>query len=188
MAFVGVPLRAGSFSGTSVTGQRALCNRSTRVPTAELKLVPGVPPGEDARDNAPLRYYVPRPEETYEDRGFATILPKTWEGEINTIGAGDVPPLTKEAVEEAKFVEVDSASTGAFLEYASMMKEERAESLRRQAERNAMPLTGRATCGPSEGKEVVSNYVEVLVDGVKCTEYWGTPNGPVPRVFGDVSE
>ncbi len=131
---------------------------------------------------------MPRPVETYEERGFATILPKTWEGEIDTIGASDIPPLTKESVEESKFVEVDAVSTTAFLEYAQMMKAEREESLRRQEERRAIPQFGRATCGLSEGRETVSNYVEILVDGVKAVEYWGKPNGAVPRLFGGPGE
>lgn len=188
MAFVGAPLRATSLRGSRVTGQGALCSRDLRVPTAELKLVPGVPPGEDARDNAPMRYYVPRPVETYGKRSFATKLPKTWEGEIETIGAGDIPPLTKELLEESKYLPIDTVSTSAFLEFSQMVKDERAEALRLQAERNAAPQTGRATCGLSEGREYVSNYVEMLVDGVKCTEYWGVPNGPVPRLFGGPGE
>lgn len=151
--------------------------------TAELQLIPGVPPGEDARDNAPLRDYVPRPVETYEKRGFATVLPKTWEGEVGTIGAPEAPLLVEPEEEE-----VDSVSTGAFLEYAQMMKQEREEALRKQSERNSVEQTGRPTCGESEGREFVSNAQDILLDGVKVVEYWGAPNGPVPRLFGGSSE
>lgn len=48
--------------------------------------------------------------------------------------------------------------------------------------------TGRATCGESEGREFVSNYNPMLVQGVKCVEYWGrSHSSPVPRVFGGAS-
>lgn len=176
-----------SLFGTAVAPSVSPLTRPARVartPRAELDLIPGVPPGEDARDNAPLRSYVPRPVETYEDRGFATILPKTWEGEIQTIGASDVPALTKELLEEQRIVQVDMASTGAFLDYAQMVKEDRQNELDALKERNAAPTTGRATCGEVEGKAFVSNYRTVLVEGVKAVEYWGAPNGPVPRLFG----
>jgi len=45
--------------------------------------------------------------------------------------------------------------------------------------------TGRATCGNSEGREYVSNANPLLVEGVKCIEYWGRTNASaVPRAFG----
>lgn len=166
---------------TSPRPRRAAPAQTVR---AELPLVPGVPPGEDVRDNAPLRYYVPRPVETYEDRGFATILPRTWEGETETVGASDIPPLTKESIEESRQVPVDAAATGAFVAFSQMVKAEREAQLAELKARNAAPTSGRATCGEEEGKTYVSNYRTVLVDGVKCVEYWGRPNGAVPRLFG----
>jgi len=90
---------------------------------------PGLPPGEDARENAPLRYYVPVPVETYEKRSFATVLPKTWEGEVVTIGAPDVPELTEESIAESKLVPLSASSTAAFLEYNAMVKAERKAAL-----------------------------------------------------------
>lgn len=153
----------------------------------ELSLIPGVPPGEDARENAPPDYYVPRPVETYENRGFAKVLPRTWEGEFETIGKPDIPTQTEEEDEEADAIEVDSESTGAFVRFAQMVKEDREKELAQLEARNAAPKTGRATCGEEEGKEFVSNYRPILVEGVKSVEYWGTPNGPVPRLFGGSS-
>lgn len=90
---------------------------------------PGLPPGEDARENAPMRYYVPVPVETYEKRSFATVLPKTWEGEVVTIGAPDVPEMTEESIAEAKLVPVTASSTAAFLEYSNSVKAEREAAL-----------------------------------------------------------
>lgn len=158
-------------------------------PRAGLDLIPGVPPGEDARENAPLRDYVPRPVETYEDRGFATVLPQNWAGETSSIGVADVVDLVpvKEDAREA-LANVDAAATGAFVEYAQMMREERQAELDSLKERSGLGDTGRATCGEEEGKAFVSNYRTVLVDGVKAVEYWGAPNGPVPRLFGWSSE
>lgn len=147
-----------------------------------MDLIPGVPPGEDARDNQPLRYYVPRPKETYEKRGFATILPRTWEGEVTTIGADDVPGLL--ADQPPTEIEVDAESSGAFVEFAQMVKAEREQQLANLVARNAAPKEGRPTCGEAEGTALVSNYRTVLVEGVKAVEYWGAPNGPVPRLFG----
>lgn len=179
MAFVGTPLNLKHFVGTRVTPSNGVCAR--RGPTAELDLPPGIPSGQDPLDNAPLRHFVQRPKETYENRAFSTILPKNWAGETSSIGALDIPPLTKESIEEAKKIPVSAASTGAFLEFANMMKDERAAQLKAQAERNSQPTLGRATCGPDEGKQYVSNYI---VDDVKCVEYWGVPVGNVPRLFG----
>lgn len=181
---------ASEFTPSANVTRRHVRYSGTRrnTPTADLKLVPGVPPGEDARENAPMRYYVPRPAETYEKRGFSTILPKTWEGEIETIGVGDIPPITEESLEESKYVEVDSVANSAFVQYAQMMKAEREASLEKLKERNAVKQTGRATCGETEGRELVSNYSEILVDGVKAVEYWGVPNGAVPRLFGGPGE
>lgn len=189
-AFIGAPVTAvKAFCGNAVSVRpRSRANASVRTPTAEIKLVPGVPPGEDARDNAPMRYYVPRPVETYDDRGFSTKLQKTWAGEVNTIGAGDIEPLTNEMVKESKLVPEDAESSGAFVEFAQMMKADREAALARQAARRDIAQPGRPTCGPNEGKDLVSNYVEILVDGVKAVEYWGVPNGNVPRLFGGPGE
>ncbi|KAI0564781.1 hypothetical protein FGB62_23g29 [Gracilaria domingensis] len=154
------------------------------VPRAELRLQPGIPSGQDPQENAPLRYYKPRPIETYEDRSFATVLPRNWAGENSSIGAADIPPLTKESIEKSRQVEVTPESSSAFLEYSMMVKAEREQALEEQKKRSTLGKTGRATCGEAEGKAFVSNYQTVLVDGVKAVEYWGAPNGPVPRLFG----
>lgn len=122
-AAVGTPLRAARPAAASRT-RPASTSAATRMQTR-----PGLPPGEDARENAPLRYYVPVPVETYEKRSFATVLPKTWEGEVVTIGTPDVPEMTKESIAEAKLVPVTAASTAAFLEYSNMVKAEREAAL-----------------------------------------------------------
>lgn len=122
-ASVGTPLRAGRSVAASRT-RPAGTSAATRMQTR-----PGLPPGEDARENAPLRYYVPVPVETYEKRSFATVLPKTWEGEVVTIGAPDVPEMTKESIAESKLVPVSAASTAAFLEYSNSVKAEREAAL-----------------------------------------------------------
>lgn len=122
-AAVGTPLRAARPAAASRT-RPASTSAATRMQTR-----PGLPPGEDARENAPLRYYVPVPVETYEKRSFATVLPKTWEGEVVTIGTSDVPEMTKESIAEAKLVPVSAASTAAFLEYSNMVKAEREAAL-----------------------------------------------------------
>ena len=148
-----------------------------------------MPPGEDVRDNAPLRDYVPRPVETYEQRGFATVLPRNWAGETSSIGVADVAdlvPVREDALQA--LANVDAASTGAFVEYTRSVRKDREMQLDALKERNAMPTTGRATCGEEEGKAFVSNYRTVLVEGVKAVEYWGAPNGPVPRLFGGPTE
>ncbi|GAB0492830.1 hypothetical protein MMPV_004100 [Pyropia vietnamensis] len=178
-AAVGTPLRAGRPVAASRT-RPANTSAATRMQTR-----PGLPPGEDARENAPLRYYVPVPVETYEKRSFATILPKTWEGEVVTIGAPDVPEMTKESIAESKLVPVSAASTAAFLEYSNSVKAEREAALAAFASGSGVEQTGRATCGESEGREYVSNYNPKLVQGVKCVEYWGrSHSSPVPRLFG----
>lgn len=180
-AAVGTPLRAARPAAASRT-RPASTSAATRMQTR-----PGLPPGEDARENAPLRYYVPVPVETYEKRSFATVLPKTWEGEVVTIGTSDVPEMTKESIAEAKLVPVSAASTAAFLEYSNMVKAEREAALA-AFDAPAPEQTGRATCGESEGREFVSNYNPMLVQGVKCVEYWGrSHSSPVPRVFGGAS-
>lgn len=148
-----------------------------------LPLVPGVPPGEDARENAPLSDYVPRPVETYDNRGFAKVLPRTWAGATETIGVASMPTLPEDR-ERARIIQVDNEATGAFVRFAQMVKDDREKELAELKARNATPMTGRATCGEEEGKEFVSNYRTVLVDGVKSVEYWGAPNGPVPKLFG----
>lgn len=182
MAFVSAAGAGATATFTGTPVRRSVCGKRPAL-RAGLDLVPGVPSGQDARDNAPLRHFVPRPVETYDDRAFSTKLPDTWSGDDfeTTIGALDVPPLTKESIEEARLIPVDAASTSAFLEFSDMVRDERAALLARQAERNAVPQSGRPTCGVSEGREYVSNAYD---DGVKCVEYWGTPNGPVNRLFG----
>jgi len=122
-AAVGTPLRAARPAAASRT-RPAASSAATRMQTR-----PGLPPGEDARENAPLRYYVPVPVETYEKRSFATVLPKTWEGEVVTIGAPDVPELTEESIAESKLVPLSASSTAAFLEYSNMVKAERKAAL-----------------------------------------------------------
>lgn len=179
------PIAPSSFRGTAVSPQRAQpIRKSLNTVRAKLDLVPGIPPGEDARDNAPMRYYVPRPVETYDERSFATVLPRTWEGTTDTIGASDIAPITKEEVEQNRIVQVDAAATGAFVEYSQMVKLERQASLEDLKKRSELGKTGRATCGEEEGKAFVSNYKTILVEGVKAVEYWGVPNGAVPRLFG----
>lgn len=178
-AAVGTPVRAARPAAASRT-RPCSTSAATRMQTR-----PGLPPGEDARENAPMRYYVPVPVETYEKRSFATVLPKTWEGEVVTIGAPDVPEMTEESIAEAKLVPVTASSTAAFLEYSNSVKAEREAALAAFANGSATEQTGRATCGESEGREFVSNYNPTLVNGVKCVEYWGRSNSsPVPRVFG----
>lgn len=145
---------ASTFRGTQTP---AICRaQPASAPRAGLDLVPGVPPGEDARENAPLRYYVPRPKEDYSERSFATPLPVTWAGEVGTIGAGDIPPMTKESIAESKLVPEDAASTGALSDFARMMAGERAAAL--AAFDNPEPNPGRPTCGESEGR----GYVRLL--------------------------
>lgn len=170
----------------------AICTRATTAkptfstPRAAANDIPppGIPSGQDPLDGAPMRHFVNRPIETYEDRGFATVLPRGWAGEVPSVGVTDIEPVTKESIEEARKVRVDAAATGAFVEYSRLVKDEREAMLAEQAKRNAIEGTGRPTCGEEEGKEFVSNYQPILVDGVKCVEYWGEPNGPVPRLFG----
>eukprot|EP00168_Porphyra_purpurea_P021288 TRINITY_DN940_c0_g1_i10.p2 TRINITY_DN940_c0_g1~~TRINITY_DN940_c0_g1_i10.p2 ORF type:complete len:188 (-),score=60.49 TRINITY_DN940_c0_g1_i10:527-1090(-) len=178
-AAVGTPLRAARPAAASRT-RPAAASAATRMQTR-----PGLPPGEDARENAPLRYYVPVPVETYEKRSFATVLPKTWEGEVVTIGAPDVPEMTEESIAEAKLVPLSASSTAAFLEYSNLVKEDRKAALAALAAGSETEQTGRATCGDSEGREYVSNSNPILVQGVKCIEYWGRSNpAAVPRAFG----
>jgi hypothetical protein len=178
-AFVTPGVFASSFTGRtpSVSSGAIAAPRASYVaPRAALNLVPGVPPGQDARDNAPMRYYVPRPLEDYSNRGFAYPLPKTWEGETATIGAADVPAgLTEESIAEAKLVPVDAKSTQAFLDYSRMVDSDRKAAL--AALQNPEPSVGRATCGETEGRGFVSNYRKELVFGVKCVEYWGVNRG-----------
>lgn len=170
---------------------------------AELKdLQPGVPSGQDARNSTPLRYYVPKPKETYEDRSFTKILPRTWEGEIDTIGAGDAAererlsgqgqaktlPGQKEGVVkyEDRFADVDKQSTNAFLKFNDMMREERKKDMERLKKMKMQELDGRATCGPEAGKEKVSNFREDLyLNPTDATEYWRDKTyDRVPRRFG----
>lgn len=174
---------------TPLNTERSASQPSIRFTTrADLRLEPGIPSGQDPQENTPVRYYVPRPKETYENRGFATVLPRTWEGEVSTIGTGDVEAIEKASSDEKRKIAVTPASTGAFLEYAQMVKEDREKALAIQKERSELEQTGRPTCGEKEGKEFVSNYQTILVEGVKAVEYWGVPNGPVPRLFGGQGE
>lgn len=160
LAYAGSPLPAQSFRGASVgssvgTPRRFRLAHSARSPRAAMDLIPGVPPGEDARNNAPLRYYVPRPKEDYSERGFATLLPETWSGETGTIGVADIDQsITKESIEAAKILPEDSASKGALGDYARMMAEDRAAALAKFD--TPVDNPGRATCGESEGKKYVS--------------------------------
>jgi hypothetical protein len=178
-AFVAPGAMLSSFTGkaSSVASRSAQQPQvSQQTPRASLNLVPGIPPGEDPLENAPLRYYVPRPTEDYSQRGFATLLPQTWAGEAPTIGAFDIDQsLTKEKIEDAKFEPVDVASSGAFVDFARMMQEERKIALAKFDKKE--DIGGRPTCGESEGRGIVSNYRKELVEGVKCVEYWGTNYG-----------
>jgi hypothetical protein len=141
-----------------------------RAPRAGLQLIPGVPPGEDSRDGAPLQYYVPRPKEDYSNRSFATPLPVTWAGEVGTIGVADIDQTqTEESIAEARLVPEDEESKGALGAYATMMSDERSRALAKFDVKQEVP--GRATCGESEGKTVVSNCPE-LVTGTGWGEYW----------------
>ncbi|PXF42297.1 hypothetical protein BWQ96_08016 [Gracilariopsis chorda] len=177
------------FVATPLNTKRSPAQPSIRFITrADLNLKPGIPSGQDPQENAPIRYYVPRPKENYDNRGFATVLPRNWEGEVSSIGAADITPVTKESIEESRKVKVTPASTSAFLEYSQMVKEDREKALAIQKDRSEIEKTGRATCGEEEGKAFVSNYQTVLVEGVKAVEYWGVPNGPVPRLFGGPGE
>lgn len=179
------PLVLSSFHGNTLSVSARHSTASVpQVTRAKLDLVPGVPPGEDPLENAPMRYYKPRPAEDYSDRGFATPLPRTWEGNTDTIGVSDIEPVTEEELAKRGEIEVSVASSGAFLEFSDMVREERKQQLEELIARNTAPTTGRATCGEEEGKTFVSNYRTILVDGVKAVEYWGAPNGPVPRLFG----
>eukprot|EP00179_Madagascaria_erythrocladioides_P003415 CAMPEP_0198314720 /NCGR_PEP_ID=MMETSP1450-20131203/5250_1 /TAXON_ID=753684 ORGANISM="Madagascaria erythrocladiodes, Strain CCMP3234" /NCGR_SAMPLE_ID=MMETSP1450 /ASSEMBLY_ACC=CAM_ASM_001115 /LENGTH=168 /DNA_ID=CAMNT_0044017793 /DNA_START=111 /DNA_END=617 /DNA_ORIENTATION=- len=162
---------------SSVPALRVPASRSTSsssrarvVPRAALNLKPGIPSGQDPRSGQSLRNYVPAPVETYDERGFAEILPKTWEGEVESIGAGDVEVAELATAGE---IEVDGVASSAFVQYAAMMAEERKAALAK-FDVEKQTETGRATCGPEAGKESVSNARDILVSGVKCVEYWGT--------------
>lgn len=125
--------------------------------------------------------------ETYENRSFATPLPRTWEGDVPSFGVSDVEPsqTTDDTPEDTDLTIIeDDESPSALAEFIELMKEERKQILDEQARRNSVVQTGRPTCGPSEGREVVSNFQPIYMDGTKCVEYWGAPNGPVPRLFG----
>lgn len=158
-------------SDICTVSQRSSRASRVTVPRAELKdLLPGIPSGNDARENAPLRYYVPRPKEDYTDRGFAKPLPVTWAGEVPTIGAGDID---EEEVKEANetLLPEDPVSTGALSDFARMMQDERRASLEKF--NSPDPNPGRPTCGPEEGRMYVSNYQKDLIFGRKSVEYWG---------------
>lgn len=173
-----------SLPSRTVSVRPSVCG--TRVPRASLGKLPspGIPSGQDPLEGAPLRDYVPRPLETYDDRSFTDPIPQTWEGEITTIGVTDIEPVTKESLEKARQVQVDNTSTSAFLEFSDTVRAERKAQLEAQAARNSVEQDGRATCGEAEGREFVSNAIPIYYEGVKCVEYWGAANGPVPRLFG----
>mmetsp|Transcript_11454 Transcript_11454/g.20722 ORF Transcript_11454/g.20722 Transcript_11454/m.20722 type:complete len:184 (-) Transcript_11454:134-685(-) len=175
-----VSIVSGSSCGTIRSSSVSMC--------AAPKLTPGVPSGQSARNNQSLRQYVPAPVETYSNRSFSTILPKTWEGEVTTIGATDIGDALQVSKSETEAIEaVTAQSTAGFVEYAAMMKDERMKMLETLKMKNAMESSssGRATCGESEGKKFVSNSRDVLRDGVVCVEYWQKKTfDSVPRVFG----
>lgn len=144
-----------------------------RTARAALDLIPGVPPGEDVRDNAPMRSYVPRPVEDYSKRGFATPLPLTWAGETGTIGVADIDQsLTAESVAAAaaNILPEDAASKGALGDYARLVADDRRAALAKFDEPQV--VEGRATCGESEGRKYVSNYNPKLISGTGWGEYW----------------
>lgn len=145
---------------------------------------PGLPSGINYQDGSSIQSYSPQPEETYEKRGFTTVLPRTWEGEVTSIGVIDVQTEVEEAAQKT-LPAVDDESSSAFSEFARLMKEERENSLAEQARLNSVEMSGRPTCGESEGREYVSNFQPVKLESTKCVEYWGAPNGPVPRLFGE---
>lgn len=148
---------------------------------------PGIPSGQDPLEGAPLRSFVPRPVETYDNRSFTAPIPQTWEGEVTTIGVADIEPVTKESLAASREIVVDAAATSAFLEYSDAVRADRQQSLEDLAKRNAEPVYGRATCGEEEGRGFISNFDTRYLTGVKAVEYWGVPNGPVPRLFGGPS-
>ncbi|KAA8494272.1 hypothetical protein FVE85_4247 [Porphyridium purpureum] len=157
MAFVACgPLRAGE-GGARLGARKAACSMQLAPP--------GIPPGEDARNNQSLRQYVARPVETYQKRSFATPLPLTWTGETETVGAFDVvvPPQEKD-------LPVSGEATSAFVKYSDMVRAERKAALQALLSASAAG-EGRPTCG-AEGRKFVSNANPVLVNGVKCVEYW----------------
>lgn len=182
--------RAAFLTGSSP--DKSICTTKTvqSLPTPRANLgalpPPGIPSGQDPLEGAPLRSFVPRPVETYDDRSFATELPKTWEGEVTTIGTTDLEdePAGQLTSSGSLEITVDSASTSAFLEISDMLREERKEALRKLEEAAATPVEGRPTCGEEEGRGFISNFDTRYLGGVKCVEYWGAPNGPVPRLFG----
>lgn len=160
-----------SFRGTSLTCSRSRPVRSSPVRAALADLVPGVPPGEDARSFASPDQVVPRPPEDYSSRGFATKLPVTWAGEVGTIGADLTSPAESESkLAKSKQPESDPASDEAFSKYAEMVKAERDAALSALQSQEEVP--GRATCGPSEGRALVSNFNMQSVLGVKAIGYW----------------
>lgn len=172
VAFTAPSAFLSSFRGTSFA---ATCSRPpvrSSAPRAELAdLIPGIPPGEDARSFAPAELVIPRPAEDYSKRGFATKLPVTWSGEIGTIGFADIPRAEEEETATKKTeVPKDPVADEAFAQYAAMMKEERETAL--SALQSKTEVAGRPTCGPSEGRAVISNFNMQSVFGVKCVGYW----------------
>lgn len=115
--------------------------------------------------------------ESYEKRGFAELLPLNWTGTVDTLGASDAS-----AVAEGSTLEpIDPESTEAFAAYLNMMANVRAAELAAQAQQPQSD--GRATCGPEEGREFVSNTRPILKEGVKCVEYWGPTTYVAPETM-----
>lgn len=152
-------------------------------PRAQLPKLPppGIPSGEASSDGEPLQNFSPSPEMSYEKRSFTTSLPQTWAGEVPSISVADVEDSSDSNFSNQ--IEVPDESTNAFIEYSELVKSEREAALAEQARRSAAPASGRPTCGDEEGRAVVSNFLTQYLEGVKCVEYWGVPNGPVPKLF-----
>lgn len=156
---------------SSPTSSLSSSRPTFRTARAALDLIPGVPPGEDARDNSPMRSYVPRPAEDYSKRSFATPLPLTWAGETGTIGVADIDQsMTAESIAAPKYLPDDIASKGALGDYALLVADERRAALAKFDEPQV--VEGRATCGESEGRKYVSNYNPLLISGTGWGEYW----------------
>lgn len=181
-----------AFATNSSAG--AACSRRSNVgspvvtPRAQLSKLPppGIPSG-DSVDGESIQSYSPNPETSYERRSFTTNLPQTWAGEITSVSVTDFEEDST-ASKLAREIQVSDESTAAFAEYSEMVKNEREAALAEQARRSSAPASGRATCGEEEGRAVVSNFLTQYLDGVKCVEYWGAPNGPVPKLFGGPSQ
>lgn len=188
--------RSALITGTPVVSlctSRSEAFGAAKTPRTQMVVLPppGIPSGDDPLEKAPMRSFaqgfVPLPEETYANRSFTTELPQTWQGEVTTIGVSEIGPVTEDLVEKAREIPVDADASRAFVEFSQMVKGERQEALAEQARRATSPVGGRPTCGDQEGRGVVSNFQTIYLDGVKCVEYWGAPNGNVPKLFGGSS-